>query len=467
MVYPPKINSSKDADGEYLTAIVPQSTGTVVGVAPAAEEPLEKPAEETAETVESKEEQKIMEERIASLSKKLDKITEDDAREEAAEEEQAIDSGDEEDEDEDEDDEIVDEPADEDDEEKEDEKEEEEGDEAASTKKKEGDDVPKNKKRELLFSRCRFFISREVPRRILEIIILSNGGELSWEGRYAPYPENDPRITHVIMDRDEIPEDSLAAAKGATRDFVQPQWVFDCANEQMLIPTDKYAPGRQPPPHLSPFVRSGKFSYVPERREELQALHDFLDKKKSDEQLAESEDVISSAMWMKQAEEEKRAVEREIEAEMERKKRKKNADEEDEDEEEDTELIDDMLDEEGELERYEAELEAELQGKSYAESSREAARKVKKSVAARKEEDRIETRHLEDEEKHRLVGLLNSKKLRSFLHREFVESKKMKRMKKLKNRRDREIDENGVQSDFHKQHTSYVPPPVGRPKMKK
>jgi len=125
------------------------------------------------------------------------------------------------------------------------------------------------------------------------------------------------------MDRDVIPEASLAAAKGATREFVQPQWVFDCANEQMLIPTYKYAPGRQAPPHLSPFVREGKYNYVPERREELQALHDFLDKKKTDAELAESEDTLSSAMWMKQAEEEKRAVEREIEAERERRQRKR------------------------------------------------------------------------------------------------------------------------------------------------
>jgi len=45
MVYPPKINASKDADGEYLTAIIPQSTGTVVGVAPVTEKPIEAPAE--------------------------------------------------------------------------------------------------------------------------------------------------------------------------------------------------------------------------------------------------------------------------------------------------------------------------------------------------------------------------------------------------------------------------------------
>ena len=448
MAYPPKINRSKDADGEYLTAIVPESSGTLVGVAPATEHTTEETTEESAV---SEEEKKAMEQRIASL--KLDKITADDAKEEAAEEDEATESDNEDDDDEDE---IVDEPADE-----------EEKPDEDSAEKKESEASQKKKKHELLFSRCRFFVSREVPRRILEVIILSNGGEISWDGRYAPYPESDPRITHVIMDRDVIPEASLAAAKGATREFVQPQWVFDCANEQMLIPTDKYAPGRQAPPHLSPFVREGRFNYVPERREELQALHDFLDKKKTDAELAESEDTLSSAMWLKQAEEEKRAVEREIDEEMARRKRKKSGKEEEEDEEEeeaDTELIDEMLDEEGERERYEAELEAELQGKSYAESSREAARKVKKSVAARKEEERLEDRHLDDEEKHRLVGMMTSKNRRKFLHRERIENSKMKKMKRLRNKRDREIDEKGVQSEFHKQHTSHVPPPLKRPK---
>jgi len=461
MAYPPKINASKDADGEYLTAIVPQSTGTLVGVAPKTEQPEE---ETPAEAAVSEEEKKVMKERIASL--KLDKITEEDAMEEAAaeeEEEEEENSGDE-DEDEEEEDEIVDEPADEEDEDGN--ADDKATDKTAAAAAPSGEEESKKKKsRGLLFSRCRFFVSREVPRRILEVIILSNGGELSWDGRYAPYPETDPRITHVIMDRDVIPEASLAAAKGATREFVQPQWVFDCANEQMLIPTDKYAPGRQAPPHLSPFVRENRFSYVPERREELQALHDFLDKKKTDAELAESEDTISSAMWLKQAEEEKRAIEHEIEEEIARKKKKKtDKEEEEEDEEVDTEFIDSMLDEEGERERYEAELEAELQGKSYAESSREAVRKVKKNVAARKEEEKLEDRHLDDEEKHRLVGLMNARKRRSFLHRERVENAKLKKMKKLRNRRDREIDEKGVQSEFHKQHTSHVPPPLRRPK---
>ena len=42
----------------------------------------------------------------------------------------------------------------------------------------------------------------------------------------------------------------------AQREYVQPQWVVDCANWRVLIPTADYAPGKPPPPHLSPFVNA-------------------------------------------------------------------------------------------------------------------------------------------------------------------------------------------------------------------
>ena len=478
MTYPPRLNAAKNADGEYLTAFLPDEGQRLVTVAPPAPAPgASKAAANDA----------VMKERIASLSKKLDKIAADDAREEAAEEaaaeenaaeDEEVDEDDNEDNEDEDEEEIVDAPADEEDAEKEDDEEDKEEEKEGETETKaEGEGEPKEgggkkkknkegtkRKHELLFSRCHFFVSREVPRRILEIIILSNGGELSWEGKYAPYAESDARVTHVIMDRDVIPPASLAAARSGTREFVQPQWVFDCANEQMLIPTDKYAPGRQAPPHLSPFVRDGREGYVPERREELRALHSFLDTKSTDAELAESEDVISNAMLMKQAEEEKRAVEREIEADRARQRRKeerRRAGAADEDE--DTELIDDFLDEEGERERYEAELEAELQGKSYAASARDVARKVKETVAQRKVEAALDARHEAQDERSRIVGALSSRKFRTHLHNERQKQMRERRVRQLRNRRNREVDEKGVQSEFQKEHNRVIPPPLKRP----
>ena len=77
MTYPPRLNAAKNADGEYLTAFLPDEGQRLVTVAPPAPAPgASKAAANDA----------VMKERIASLSKKLDKIAADDAREEAAEE---------------------------------------------------------------------------------------------------------------------------------------------------------------------------------------------------------------------------------------------------------------------------------------------------------------------------------------------------------------------------------------------
>ncbi|GAA5849320.1 hypothetical protein JCM8547_006513 [Rhodosporidiobolus lusitaniae] len=106
-----------------------------------------------------------------------------------------------------------------------------------------------------LFAPYFFYLSREVTRPTLEFVIRSFGGRVGWDavlGAGSPYKEDDPRITHHVLDRPVLP--SSAASLPGKRAYVQPQWVVDCINKKTLLPTDEYKPGAVLPPHLSPFV---------------------------------------------------------------------------------------------------------------------------------------------------------------------------------------------------------------------
>jgi pescadillo protein len=115
-----------------------------------------------------------------------------------------------------------------------------------------------------LFEGLKFYISREVPREALEFVIRCFGGSVSYEGS-GTYLESDESITHQITDRPLI-------IKSSTREYVQPQWVFDSVNNQILLPAYEYAVNAKLPPHLSPFVNDEAAGYVPERRQKLDEI---------------------------------------------------------------------------------------------------------------------------------------------------------------------------------------------------
>jgi pescadillo protein len=96
-----------------------------------------------------------------------------------------------------------------------------------------------------LFDKMVFFLNREVPKYLIEPIILSFGGQCYSED--DEYNEQD--ITHIVIDR-PITTDQLKKNK----EYVQPQWIFDSINNSHLLATDNYKPGQVLPPHLSPFV---------------------------------------------------------------------------------------------------------------------------------------------------------------------------------------------------------------------
>lgn len=127
----------------------------------------------------------------------------------------------------------------------------------------EDDDTRECKK---LFRNLKFFLSREVPRESLLFVIPAFGGVVSWEGEGAPFNEDDQSITHKIVDRPTLVRTSLS------REYVQPQWVYDCVNARVILPTEDYMVGKIPPPHLSPFVDHESEGYVPEYAETIKRL---------------------------------------------------------------------------------------------------------------------------------------------------------------------------------------------------
>ncbi|XP_054706289.1 pescadillo-like isoform X2 [Uloborus diversus] len=125
------------------------------------------------------------------------------------------------------------------------------------------------KKLQNLFSGCKIFLNREVPRESLVFIIRCFGGEVSFDKTVfvgATFDESDEAITHQIVDRPSLTKQYI------NRYYVQPQWIFDSVNAKMLLPVELYFPGEILPPHLSPFVEEKEGDYVPP---EKKALLDF------------------------------------------------------------------------------------------------------------------------------------------------------------------------------------------------
>mmetsp|Transcript_596 Transcript_596/g.1305 ORF Transcript_596/g.1305 Transcript_596/m.1305 type:complete len:734 (+) Transcript_596:142-2343(+) len=148
---------------------------------------------------------------------------------------------------------------------------------------------PEAQKRHQLFHNLTFFLSREVPRGYLELIILSYGGRVGWEGQDSPVAMNDSTITHHVIDRPKILPSYAKLPK--SREYVQPQWILDCANFNFVLPITKYAVGSELPPHLSPWVDDKEEGYVPKYKEEVERLRngEMLDDVSDDEQRIKTE----------------------------------------------------------------------------------------------------------------------------------------------------------------------------------
>ncbi|CAN4110176.1 unnamed protein product [Withania somnifera] len=128
------------------------------------------------------------------------------------------------------------------------------------------EDDPETRECRTLFKDIKFFLNREVPRESLLFVIPAFGGIVSWDGEGAPFKETDQSITHQIVDR------PTQGHKFLSREYVQPQWIYDCVNARIILPVEEYVVGRIPPPHLSPFVDNEAEGYVPEYAETIKRL---------------------------------------------------------------------------------------------------------------------------------------------------------------------------------------------------
>jgi pescadillo protein len=154
-----------------------------------------------------------------------------------------------------------------------------------------------------LFSPYTFFLSRETPRPIFEFIVRSFGGRVGWppsSGSSSPFDENDPSITHVIVDRPAVTKQETPEQRELRlrRKYVQPQWIVDCVNASKILLEEPYAQGKPLPPHLSPF---GEYegAYIPsdEHSNKEQMEGDESGDESGEE---ESDEVLDEALAAKQ-----------------------------------------------------------------------------------------------------------------------------------------------------------------------
>jgi pescadillo protein len=89
------------------------------------------------------------------------------------------------------------------------------------------------------FEKFRFYLNRETPIYSLEMVLLSSGCELGFDGETSSFDESAEGVTHQIVDRPIASEDMRS-----NREYVQPQWVFDCLNHGITLPTSPYYPGK-------------------------------------------------------------------------------------------------------------------------------------------------------------------------------------------------------------------------------
>lgn len=288
-----------------------------------------------------------------------------------------------------------------------------------------------------LFANFTFYLSRETPRQPLEFILRAFGCKrIGWdsvlgEGAFTN-DESDPSITHHIIDRPVVQaatseegdgEDNQTAQKVGPnqrypgRIYVQPQWVWDCVNDEELKSPELYAPGAALPPHLSPFVKAAPGQYDPTlpleaQQTEAEAIEAELEDAEKDG-AGEGSDVEND-MDVDDAEDDEDD---------------EQGDEQDAEEEEEEDVEED--EEESKTLQRQLELEAELQGKKV--QNEKVDSKTKAKLEQRKTLEKKAKEEAEDLE--RAKGMLSKKKRKLFEQMQYTNNKKSAQDEKLRAKR--------------------------------
>jgi len=106
-----------------------------------------------------------------------------------------------------------------------------------------------------------FFLSREIPNEIFGLAILSAGGVYGDESESTPFRADDPRITHFLTDR---PAEFVIMQEN--KEYIQPQWIFDCINNKKLLPVSEYQPGKNYLPISLHFITTMKTELINQRK---------------------------------------------------------------------------------------------------------------------------------------------------------------------------------------------------------
>lgn len=232
----------------------------------------------------------------------------------------------------------------------------------------------------------------------LQFIIQCGGGQVSWESDAAPFAEADESITHQIMDRPSQRHQFLS------REYVQPQWIYDSFNARVLLPTAEYLPGVVLPPHLSPFVNLDRAAYVPERAIEIKNIRAQI--------LAGKPIDAKQADGMEQADD-------------------------DEEDEEEADVDEDEDEAEAEA-RFQRELEAEAAGVAFSATQQTKSAASAKEAKKLKKQQALEREKAAKAESDRLASIMiPTKKTRRLYQRvKVAEKRKEDRTQRLINKRD-------------------------------